>query len=71
MTDVRMWQHFTWRGHHVVVIQQWTDPFGRPMLRFADPDDEAMAAGMSVEQFVAEATPSAGPSPVEPDDQQH
>lgn len=57
MTDALMWQRFTWRGHVVVVIQQWIDPFGCPMLRFADPDDEDMAAGMSVQQFLAEATP--------------
>jgi len=35
------------RTSDVMVIQQWTDPFGRPMLRFADPADE----------FLAEATP--------------
>ena len=52
-----MWQRFEWRGHQVMVIQEWTDPFGRPMLRFADPDDEAMAAGMPADEFLAEATP--------------
>lgn len=58
MTGAEMWQRFTWRGHNVVVIQQWTDPFGRPMLRVADPDDDDMAAGMSVDAFLAEATPA-------------
>ena len=58
MTTAEMWQRFTWRGHNVVVIQQWTDPYGRPMLRFADPDDEEMAVGMPVDEFLAEATPS-------------
>lgn len=57
MTDALMWQRFTWRGHVVVVIQQWVDPFGRAMLRFADPDDEDTAAGMPVQQFLGEATP--------------
>lgn len=60
MTEAEMWQRFTWRGHSVVVIQQWTDPYGRPMLRFADPDDNEMAAGMPVAEFLAEATPSPG-----------
>lgn len=60
MTAVAMWQRFTWRGHEVVVIQQWTDPFGRPMLRFADPADEELAAGMPVEEFLREASPAAG-----------
>ena len=57
MTETLMWQRFTWRGHLVVVIQQWTDPFGRSMLRVADPEDEDMAEGMPVRQFLAEATP--------------
>ena len=56
MTDTLMWQRFTWRGHVVVVIQQWVDPFGCAMLRFADPNDEEMAAGMPVQRFLAEAT---------------
>ncbi len=55
MTETLMWQRFTWRGHLVVVIQQWTDPFGRPMLRVADPEDEDMAEGMPVAEFLAEA----------------
>ena len=58
MTEASMWQRFTWRGRQVVVIQQWTDPFGRPMLRFADPDDEETAAGMPADEFLAEATPA-------------
>ena len=57
MTDVTLWQRFTWRGHEVVVIQQWTDPFGRPMLRFADPNDEDMATSIPVDEFLTEATP--------------
>lgn len=54
--ETDMWQRFTWRGHVVVVIQQWVDPFGRPMLRVADPDDEAAAEGMAEDAFLAEAT---------------
>lgn len=57
MTPVAMWQRFMWRGQEVVVIQQWTDPFGSAMLRVADPADEAVAAGMSVDAFLAEALP--------------
>ena len=56
MTPSLMWRHFIWRGRRVEVIQQWTDPFGRPMLRFAAADDETMAAGMPVDEFLAEAT---------------
>ena len=56
MSDTLMWQRFTWRGHRVMVIQQWTDPYGTPMLRVADPENEDMAAGMPVDQFLTEAT---------------
>ncbi len=56
MTGVQLWQRYAWRGHEVVVIQQWSDPFGRPMLRVADPDDEEVAAGLPVDEFLAEAT---------------
>jgi hypothetical protein len=56
VTDTLMWRQFTWRGHRVEVIQQWTDPLGRPMLRFVATDDETMAAGMPVDEFLAEAT---------------
>ena len=57
MTKVAMWQRFTWRGHRVEVIQQWVDPFGRPMLRVADPEDEDSAMGLPRDEFLAEATP--------------
>ena len=57
-----MWRHFIWREHRVEVIQQWTDPFGRSMLRFAATDDETMAAGMPVDEFLAEATASPNPT---------
>lgn len=56
MTGAAMWQRYTWRGHQVEVIQQWTDPFGRPMLRVADPHNEEMAEGMPADEFLAEAT---------------
>ena len=59
MTDVQLWQRYVWRQRPVVVIQRWDDPFGRAMLRFADPDDEEMAAGMPVDEFLAEAIPAA------------
>lgn len=68
MTTPQMWEHFAWRGHEVVVIQLWEDSYGRPMLRFADPADEEMAAGMPVAQFLAEATPTGRVSAPGPND---
>jgi hypothetical protein len=59
MSGVALWQRFAWRGHQVVVIQQWTDPFGRDMLRIADPNDDGVAAGMPVDEFLAEAVQAA------------
>ena len=60
MTAPVLWQRFTWRGRCVMVIQQWADPYGRPMLRFSDPDDGEMALGMPVDDFMVEATPLPG-----------
>lgn len=60
MTAPAMWQRYVWRGHDVVVIQQWVDPFGRRMIRVASikPGDEEVAAGMPEADFVAEAQPA-------------
>lgn len=59
MTVPAMWQRFAWRGHEVVVIQQWADPFGRRMIRVASARDneDDMAAGMPEAEFLAEAQP--------------
>ncbi len=61
MTAPAMWQRYTWRGHEVVVIQQWADPFGRRMIRIASikPEKEGAAAGMPEAEFMAEAQPVA------------
>lgn len=58
MSDPALWQRYTWRGQEVVVIQRWTDPFGRAMLRVADPNDEDRAEGLPLDQFLADATPT-------------
>lgn len=54
-----MWERYTWRGHEVVVIQQWADPFGRRMIRVtsAREGEEDLAAGMPEADFMAEAQP--------------
>ena len=61
MTDAVMWQRYAYRGHEVVVIQQWADPFGRRMVRIASatPGEEE-ATGMAEAEFMAEARAVAG-----------
>lgn len=63
-SGAEMWGRYLYRGHEVVVVQQWADPFGRRMVRFASaaPGEEDAAAGMTEEAFLAEAQPAA-PSP--------
>ena len=51
-----MWETYEFRGHRVVVIQQWTDPYGQRMIRVrlaeAGEDD---AVGLSEERFLQDA----------------
>ena len=44
--DAEMWMTYQFRGYRVMVIQQWSDPFGRKMAR---------AEGMLEEVFMQEA----------------
>ena len=62
MSGPELWQRYIWRGQEVVVVQQWRDPFGRPMLRFAAAGDEELAAGMPVDAFLREAILSPSPT---------
>jgi hypothetical protein len=55
MINSLMWQRYRYRGHEVVVIQQWSDPFGTPMVRIADADDDAAATGLTEAAFMTEA----------------
>jgi hypothetical protein len=57
-----MWQTYCYKGHEVVVIQQWQDPFGKPMVRIAStaPGEEDAEAGMPEEVFLAEASTAHG-----------
>ena len=63
MSGAEMWRHYVYRGHEVVVIQQWADAYGRRMVRFASakPGEEDVAAGMAEQAFLAEAQPAARP----------
>lgn len=54
--QTRMWQVYRYADHDVVVIQQWQDPFGRPMIRIAAQlDGKIIADGMSEAKFLADA----------------
>ncbi len=57
MTGAEMWQLYTYRGHEVIVIQQWADPFGRAMVRIASATrgEDDVATGMKEADFMAEA----------------
>lgn len=57
MTAPALWQRYAWRGREVIVVQQWRDPFGRPMIcvASAEPGEEEMTAGMAETEFLAEA----------------
>jgi len=50
----QMWATYDFRGFRVMVIQQWQDPFGRPMVRIQTLD-ETMAEGMPEELFLKDA----------------
>ena len=57
MPDAEMWATYRFRGHLVMVIQQWRDPFGRRMLRIESTEDGgAHADGMAEAAFMQEAT---------------
>jgi hypothetical protein len=62
MTGAVMWQRYLFRGHKVIVVQKWTDPFGRRMVSIAPtaPDQEDVTAGMTEAEFLAEAHPADG-----------
>ena len=56
--DAEMWMTYRFRGYRVMVIQQWSDPFGRKMVRIETTDDQdACAEGMLEELFMQEASP--------------
>lgn len=51
-----MWKTYEFRGFTVLVIQQWNDPFGKPMVRIALTGiDGEKAEGMLEATFMAEA----------------
>src|SRR5216684_5587682 len=47
----KMWKTYALHGFTVMVVQQWNDPFGTPMVRIADARDEGRAEGMRMRQF--------------------
>lgn len=53
----KMWETYSFHGYSVMVIQQWNDPFGEPMVRIAETSDEELAEGMSEAAFLADAVP--------------
>jgi hypothetical protein len=56
MPDNMMWRSYLFRGLDVVVIQQWTDPFGRNMLRIrATAPGDDREDGLPEAQFLQEA----------------
>ncbi|MBN8875428.1 MAG: hypothetical protein J0H67_21530 [Rhodospirillales bacterium] len=64
MTGPALWQRYRFRGHEVVVVQQWSDSFGRRMVRIvaAAPDageagSDDTGVGLPEDAFLAEAEP--------------
>jgi len=53
----KMWKTYALHGFTVMVVQQWTDPFGTPMVRIADTSDEGRAEGMPEGVFLSQAVP--------------
>ena len=52
-----MWQIYTYQDHQVVIIQQWQDPFGKPMVRIAaQVDGHVIADGLLEDRFLDVAT---------------
>jgi hypothetical protein len=58
----KMWQTYTLHGFTVMVVQRWDDPFGTPMVRIADAEDEERGEGMPEAVFLARAVPGAIPN---------
>jgi hypothetical protein len=56
-----MWKTYQFNGFAVMVIQQWNDPFGTPMVRIAAASDEERAEGMPEAIFLSQAVPVAIP----------
>jgi hypothetical protein len=57
----KMWETYMLHGFPVMVVQQWNDPFGTPMVRVVDTGDEQRAEGMSEAIFLSQAVPAAIP----------
>ncbi len=51
-----MWKTYLFRGFTVMVVQQWNDPFGRPMVR-VEAGDEERGEGMPEAVFLSQAVP--------------
>ena len=58
----KMWKTYALHGFTVMVVQQWHDPFGTPMVRIADARDEGRAEGMPEAVFLSQAVPVAVPN---------
>ena len=52
-----MWKTSLFRGFTVMVVQQWDDPFGKPMVRIAETANEERAEGMPEAVFLSQAVP--------------
>lgn len=57
----RMWATHTWQGHQVTIVQQWHDPYGRPMVRIQLATDEDQATGLPETEFLQQAQPEDPP----------
>ena len=57
-----MWKTYMLHGFPVMVVQQWDDPFGTPMVRVVDTSDEQRAEGMAEAVFLSQAVPAAIPT---------
>jgi hypothetical protein len=54
-----MWKTYMLHGFPVMVVQQWNDPFGTPMVRVIDTSDDERAEGMPEAVFLSQAVPAA------------
>lgn len=54
----RMWATYAWQDHHVTIVQQWHDPYGRPMVRIQLATDEDQATGLPETEFLQHAHPT-------------
>lgn len=58
-----MWAIYEYSGHRVMVVQQWHDPFGKPMVRVALANgSDTVAEGMPERAFLDAARQIAGPA---------